>query len=313
MSTRPPAIFCADIGGSFIDFASVSPSGDITGRTRLPTPCDDWTAFVAALSFLTSAPAEAAHPGTALHIAVAGLVDPDGGYMTTANIPCINGRSLARELGAALNRIVRVGNDADCFVLAEARSGAGRGHPIVFGAILGTGVGGGLVVDGKLVRGAGGVTGEWGHGPFLSATGQLAPYLPCGCGLSGCIDTIGGARGIERLHEFLHGSAIDSHAVVSAWLEGDRMATETVNRHVVLVGGALAWIVNLTGASIVPMGGGLASVPELVAAIDHHVRANILRRTSGPLVVMAMHRRDSGLLGAFHLAPGPDQPVARIE
>lgn len=147
--------------------------------------------FVAALRDLM--PEEA----TSLAIAIAGVVDPDTGRITAANLPAVNRRALAADLGAALGRPVWIGNDADCFVLTEALLGVGRGHRSVFGIILGSGVGGGIVLDGRLLTGAGGIAGEWGHAPVLDQRplGRDLPHLPCGCGQSGCVDTYGSARG----------------------------------------------------------------------------------------------------------------------
>ena len=134
---------------------------------------------------------------------------PIRGTIKAANIPCIDGLPLAALLTDRLGRPVIIGNDADCFALAEAVLGAGKSHRIVFGAILGTGVGGGLVIDGRLVTGRGGYAGEWGHAPVAATRVGTPPVeLPrfaCGCGLHGCVNTLGGARGMERLHAHLGG------------------------------------------------------------------------------------------------------------
>ena len=178
---KPVVALAADLGGTFLKFAAVDDGRRLSDTRLVPTPAQDWGSPVAALTDLCEAgPSEAP-----LGLSMAGIVDADDGRAFSANVPCLNGRHLAAELSAALGRPVHVANDADCMVLAEAAAGAGVGHRVVFGIVLGSGVGGGLVVDGCIVRGAGGVTGEWGHGALLGTiqVGETAiPPQPCGCG-----------------------------------------------------------------------------------------------------------------------------------
>jgi N-acetylglucosamine kinase len=186
--------------------------------------------------------------------------------------------------------------------MAEAISGAGRGHRIVFGAILGTGVGGGLVADGRLVNASGGFAGEWGHGPIIAAFAGNPPVsipaYPCGCGQAGCVDTIGGARGLERLHGLVNGSELRSEEIIDLWLKGDPAAAATLDVYCDLVAPPLALTVNITGATIVPVGGGLSNVEPLLARLDLAVRSRILRKFDRPLVVPSQCRIEPGLIGA---------------
>lgn len=293
-------IICFDIGGSGIKAALAGSPSELTLLGRVATPLDDFEAFVAAIrGVVDSAAAPADTPAA---ISITGVVDPATGIITCANIPCIDGRGLAAELGARLGRPVFVANDADCFALAEAVEGAGRGQRIVFGAILGTGVGGGLVIDGHIVNGAGGFAGEWGHGPVaatLAGTPLVSiPRFACGCGQVGCVDTIGAARGMERLHRHLHGIDLPSTAIVDAWRGGNARAARTIEVQVDLLAGPLALVINVVGAGIVPVGGGLGKVPEFVALLDTEVRKRILRRPSEPLVVPSQLTVEPGLVGA---------------
>ncbi|MGV8985529.1 MAG: ROK family protein [Cypionkella sp.] len=269
-----------DIGGSRIKAAR---DGVFLGEVA--TPLQDAQAFVSALySFLRG-------DERGVAISIAGIVDPDSGRITVANIPCMNGRALATELEAALGLPVLVLNDADCFALAEISMGAARGHRNVFALILGSGVGGGLVIDGRVVEGAGGYAGEWGHGPVIRD-----PVFACGCGQMGCLDTVGSARGIERLHHHLTGQTIGSVEVIRRWRAGE--PSPAVNLWIDLVSGQLAMVLNVVGASIVPVGGGLANDRALIAALDRAVRARILRKVNRPLVVVAESGTDAGLIGA---------------
>ncbi|MFD1034738.1 ROK family protein [Sphingomonas hankookensis] len=288
---------CADVGGSFIDIAAFGSDAQIRWRRKTPTPVGDWAAFVAVF-----ADAVQAAPTDTLSIATAGLVDPIGGTVTSANIPCIDGRPLARDLSDALNLPVRVVNDADAFVLAEAALGAAQGHDRVFGIILGTGVGGGLVERGRIVSGTGGIGGEWGHGQVVHGSPRApgaVPVFACGCGRHGCLDTIGSARGIERLHGFLHGEAVDSIAITRAADAGEARARATVEYYCDLVGGPLAMLLHATSATIVPVGGGLANASGLIATLDARVRANLLTPVTTPVVVAGRLGDEAGLIGAF--------------
>ncbi len=286
---------CFDIGGSRIKPGAATAPGQVQPGAPFPTP-GDFTGFAEGL-------ARALVPGSrGVSVAIAGVVDADSGILNVANVPAVNGRALAAELAARLRLPVWIANDADCFALAEAGSGAGRGHRNVFGIILGTGVGGGLVIDGRIVSGPGGYAGEWGHGTVLNTRlaglGLDIPHFACGCGLAGCVDTVGGARGLERLYRHVFGTEVTSTAILSDWLAGEAAARLVVEVWAELIAGPLAVVLNSTGSSVVPVGGGLGSVPDLVAALDLAVRARLLRRTGQALLVPAAHRVDPGLIGA---------------
>ena len=287
-------ILCFDIGGSRIK-AATSTDGNLVPLGDTPTPTGDFTAFTTAIARF----AEGLRP-KAVAISIAGVVDPDTQRLRVANIPCADGRRLGPELEQVLDLPVLVLNDADCFVLAEAAQGAGQGHRTVFGVILGTGVGGGLVIDGRPVSGPGGFAGEWGHGPVArtQVEGVTLPEFPCGCGLTGCLDAVCSARGIEKLHLALHGAVATSESLLQGWQSGDPQAAQTVAVWRAILAPPLAMILNTVGASIVPVGGGLSNVPALIAHLDEAVRAMILRRTDRPLVVPALCRIEPGLIGA---------------
>ena len=296
-------ITCFDIGGSAIKSAGASADGQIGEPRRVPTPVHDFAAFSAAMRELIVA----GGPSRGVAISIAGVIDPTDGRIKCANIPCIDGRTLAADLTAELNLPVWIANDADCFALAEAHAGAGRGHANVFGLILGTGVGGGLVIDGRLIGGPGGFAGEWGHGPvaphFAGTPPQAIPRVACGCGQTGCLDAIGGARGLERVHAALHpgASPLDSRQIIDAWQDGDANAARTIDCFVDILSGPLAMLVNTIGASVLPVGGGLSNSAPLVAMLDQAVRARILRKTGAAIIVQGQSGAEPGLIGAAWL------------
>ena len=276
-------ILTFDIGGTRIKAAIANlPSVMPLGETATPT--ESLPDFIEALRRFV-------RPGIrGITLSIAGVVDSETGLINVANIRCLNGRPLARDLEQAFGLPVLVLNDADCFALAEAKAGAGRGHDNILAIILGTGVGGGLILNGRLVQGTGGYAGEWGHGPVIRD-----PALLCGCGQVGCLDTVGGARGMEKLHFSRTGEILMVEDILHRWRAGNGT---TVDLWLELVSGVLAMVINTVGASIVPVGGGLGNDHGLVAALDAAVRARILRRTDAPLVVPAQVSTDAGLVGA---------------
>ncbi len=292
-------ILCFDIGGSAIKSAHAHAPDDVRPQDRMPTPGADFDAFAQVLrDAIAAAPARPER----IAISIAGVVDPDTGVARVANIPCLMGRRLHSDLEAALGLPVDLANDADCFALAEATVGAGRGHEVVMGVILGTGIGGGVVVRGRLLNQAG-FSGEWGHGPVaqrvLGDPEITLPAFPCGCGISGCLDAICGARGLEMLHTHLHpGAVLDTHALIAGWQAGDPAPTRTMSLWIELLAGPLAMVQNLLGAGVMPVGGGLSNAAPLVTALDQAVRALTLRRIDRPLLVPAQCRIEPGLVGA---------------
>lgn len=299
-------ITCFDIGGTAIKGAHAFAPDDVRPVLRQATPLHDFEAFVAVLrSVIEAAP----QPSDCVVLSLAGVIDPDTQRAVVANVPCIDGRQLKNDLEEALGLDVLIANDADCFVLAEAGVGAGRDHRVVFGIILGTGVGGGLVINRRLINEEGGFAGEWGHGPVaatdVSNSTILLPRFQCGCGLKGCVDAVCSARGMEKLHAHLHGQDLTSEGVIDAWLAGDPRASQTIDIYVELLTAPLALVANVTGATIMPVGGGLSNVPELLNAIDIVLRRIILRKFDRPLVVKAECTIEPGLIGAALLGFSP--------
>jgi N-acetylglucosamine kinase len=298
-------LVCFDIGGSHIKSAWFAAADDEPEATQRPTPADDYAEFIAAIAAIAGSGPE--RPAAAA-IALTGVIDPETGLLKCANIPCLDGKPLARDLASELGFETLIANDADCFALAEATFGAGRGHRNVFGVILGSGVGGALVIDGRIVEGAGGYAGEWGHGRILCQQAGTPPMevpaFTCGCGQSGCVNTIGGARGLERLYGHVTGHARTSTEILAAWGQAEPQASRVLDIYLDLVSGPLALTLNVTGSSVVPVGGGLSGSAELLAALDQRVRARLLRKTDAPVLIKASLSTEPGLVGAAILGFG---------
>ncbi len=292
-------IVCFDIGGTAIKGAAAYAADDVRPLARQQTPIHDFNAFV---SVLKSAIDEIGGTPECVALSITGIIDPDTDKSFIANIPCAHQRPLKSDLEAALGLPVLIANDADCCALAEYGVGAGRGHRVVFSAILGTGVGGALVIDGKLINSGGGFAGEWGHAPVAATRAgnppEDLPRFVCGCGLEGCLDAICSARGMEKLHRHLTGKAMAAEEILESWQAGEADAARTIDIYIDMLSGPLALVVNVTGTTIIPVGGGLSNSSALLEALDEAVRARILRRFTRPLVVRAECTIEPGLVGA---------------
>ncbi|OED40514.1 hypothetical protein AB833_11965 [Chromatiales bacterium (ex Bugula neritina AB1)] len=284
---------CFDIGGSKIVAADVTAAGAITVVGRTATPADNFNEFCNAIRALCPAGSDA------ISISIAGNIHPQSGVIQCANIPCIHGRRLATDLQQALARRIYLINDAKAFALAEARFGVAQDHNIVLAIILGTGVGGGIVINKNVLTGTDGTAGEWGHGPATAArTGFMLPDPVCNCGQRSCVDALGGARGLERIYKHMGAAPIDSVEIITAWQAGDPGAARAVDIWLDVVGGALANIVNFLAPSIVAVGGGLANSKPLIQALEREVDDRRLCRQSTPLLYAAVSGPEQGLLGA---------------
>jgi len=301
-------VLCLDIGGSFIKSALSSQAGLIEDRRERPVPVTNWTDFAQAISDIIKQYGQALSPSSPLALSCAGVVDVHNDTILSSNIPPFKGVRITESLGALLNRPVAMANDADSFTLAEACYGEGQGLPVVLGIIIGSGVGGGIAINGHIFTGNQGISAEWGHGPITQTqlqlgTGSLTlPRLPCGCGQTGCLDTLGGARGIERLHQLLSGDTLTSRQIIQAGLEGEPPAAITLDAWLEIVADPLAHTVNIIGPHRIVVGGGLASEPVLISELDKRLRQKVLLKTDGPLVVAGRHFREGGLIGASILA-----------
>lgn len=297
-------IICADIGGSFIKFAVSEKPGQIKLLDKINNPAESWQAFSQALMTLIEKYQSDYDGDSALAISTTGVVDNMTDTVFAGNISAYRNHLIKQELSQLLRRPIYIANDADCFTLAETHLGAGKNRPIVLGVIIGTGIGGGLVIHGQIIEGRGGITAEWGHGPItrtefcINGRSIHLPRVRCGCGQIGCLDPLGGARGIERLHLHFHQQALTSQQIITLYKQSDVQAEFTIKVWLDIVCEPLALTLNVLSPSIVVVGGGLASEPELIARLDEKVKTMILNPIDSPLIVPGMFHQDGGLIGA---------------
>jgi len=279
-----------DVGGTKIEAVVLAEDGTQRFRERIVAPQGEYSATLAALAGLHDR-AEAACGGVdSVGIGTPGSVIPETGLMKNCNSTWLNGQPLPQDLADRLGRDVVVANDADCFALSEASDGAGAGGRVVFGVILGTGVGGGVVIDGRLLAGPNGIAGEWGHNPLPSLAAAPAEVLErhsvlpgrhCYCGRADCVETWLSGPGLLRTAQGLGCEVASTEAVVAAAVEGDVAAVAALELHQWQLAAALSGVINVLDPDVIVLGGGLSQVGLLydgvVARWDRFVFSDRVR------------------------------------
>lgn len=303
-----------DLGGTKTEAVLLGDDGQVHWRERVPTPAGDYDATLAALIALVAHGRAAAGGEVSIGIGTPGTVTADG-RMKNCNSQCLNGRRLPHDLEAALGQPVAVANDANCLALSEATDGAGAGHGVVFAAILGTGVGAGIAVHGRVLTGPNGVAGEWGHNPLPWAEADHDPRWRCYCGQAGCIETLVSGPGLARDHHGagLHCSASAStpsaaptaEQIAAAAARGDAACLATLERHASRLARALAGIINVLDPDIVVLGGGLSRMPHLYERVpalwSQWVVSGGVREPVRTRLAPSRHGDASGVRGAAWL------------
>lgn len=255
-----------DLGGTKIEALALSPSGEERVRVRAPTPRGDYEGTLDAIVSLVDACTDglAASEIAGVGVGIPGSLSPRTGLVRNANSTWLNGRSLHRDLQARLPWPVVIENDANCFALSEAEDGAGHGCRAVFGVILGTGVGGGLVIDGHSQLGHNAVGGEWGHNPLPWPDAEEYPGPVCYCGKRGCIETFLCGPALERQFQELAGYALDARAIAEKAADGESAAQTTLAVYSRRLAKALATVINIADPDIIVFGGGLSNISVLI-------------------------------------------------
>ncbi len=252
-----------DLGGTKIEGVVLAPDGSELARRRIAAPAGDYGATLGALEGLVGS-LEADAGGTcSVGIGMPGSLSPATGLVQNANSVWLNGRSLARDLEQRLCRSIRFANDANCFAISEATDGAAAGAGTVFGVILGTGCGGGIVVGGRIVDGPRGIGGEWGHNPLPWMTAGEFPGPTCWCGRPGCMETWVSGPGLAADHARSGGDPIDGPEIATRAVAGDKAAQATLDRHAHRLARGLAHVVNLIDPDVIVLGGGLSRLDHL--------------------------------------------------
>jgi fructokinase len=252
-----------DLGGTKIEAVVLDEAGVERFRRRTATPQGDYAGTLRAIADLVAAAERAVGARCSIGVGTPGALSPFTGLIKNANSQALNGQPLDRDLAEALGRPVRLANDADCFALSEATDGAGAGAPIVFGVIIGTGVGGGIVVNGRLLQGPNAIAGEWGHNPLPWQVSGDAPVPACWCGKQGCIETYLSGPGMAADHARRSGEQVAPRDLVRAAEQGRAAAAESLSRYEDRLARALAAVINVLDPHVIVLGGGMSNLERL--------------------------------------------------
>jgi fructokinase len=286
-----------DLGGTKTEVLVVDAARQPLYRERFATPAHDYSAIVTAIGDEFGRARARFDPDLTLGIGIPGALSPRTGLLRNSNTQCLNGRPLRRDLEELLHCELRIENDANCFALSEALGGAARGYRVVFGVIIGTGTGGGLVVDGKLLNGPHSISGEWGHNPlpwWREDDGAVACY----CGKQACIETFLSGPGLARNYRAHFGETRDSVAIVTAAARGERSCIDMMERYYDQLARSLAQLINIVDPDAIVFGGGMSNIdsiyPEGAARLGDYVFSDFVET---PLL-KAEHGDSSGVYGA---------------
>ncbi|MYM31538.1 ROK family protein [Duganella sp. CY15W] len=296
-----------DIGGTKIElvaFADQNARLREVHRERIATPGTDFAEFIGAMQGLIERADAALGLRAPVGIGLPGVIDSVTGRQLSSNVPALNGRLVVQSLQDALQRPLAVGNDCQCFALSEAQGGAADGVPTMFGAIIGTGAGGGYCVNGRLLRGSNGVAGEWGHWPLAAA--QLEPYgLPlydCPCGRRGCLERYVSGPGMSNLHRHFGGGDETPLSIVARAQSGSAIALQTLDIHLDLLGHALATLVLTLDPHAIVLGGGLSQLAHLYEKLPAAMSRHLFCGVRTPPVLPPAFGDAGGARGAALLA-----------
>lgn len=290
-----------DLGGTKIEIIALGPRGRVALRRRRETPRGDYLATVGAIADLVEeAEAELGQRGS-LGLGIPGSESPVDGRIRNANSTWLNGQPLRRDLQALLQREVRLANDANCFALSEAVDGAGAGAATVFGVILGTGVGGGLVVGSRVLAGANGIAGEWGHNPLPAPSEADHPLLPCYCGRAGCIETYLSGPAFAAHHRACGGTERDASAIANRAAAGDGACVTSLALYAERLARSLAGVINVFDPEVIVLGGGLSGIAALYDEVPLRWGRHIFSDSVRTRLLPPVHGDSSGVRGAAWL------------
>lgn len=294
-----------DLGGTKIEAVVLGANGAELVRQRVPTP-RGYDESIEAIAGLIDGVERAARAKGTIGVGIPGCIVPATGLVKNANSVWLNGRPLARDLAERLGRPVRMMNDANCFALSEAADGAAQGAHAVFGVILGTGVGGGIVVGNECLVGANSLAGEWGHNPLPWMTADEYPGPTCYCGRCGCIEAWLSGPGFAQDYARRTGETLGTHEIVEAAASGEERATATLAIYYDRLARALASLINVLDPDVIVLGGGMSNLPELLDGVTENLPRYVFDAGSidsvlATRIVRAVHGDSSGVRGAARL------------
>jgi fructokinase len=299
-----------DLGGTKIEIIALDGGGRPLLRRRVPTPRDYDTTILAIRDLVAAAETQLAE-NASVGVAIPGTISTRTGTVKNANSVWLNGHSLDKDLAHALERPVRIANDANCFALSEATDGAGKGSRAVFGVIAGTGVGGGICVETRVLTGAHGIAGEWGHNPLPAPRDDERPGPACYCGGRGCIESWISGPALERQFEMLSGRIADAASIAAYAQQNDAAASALMAQFYDRFARALASVVNILDPDAIVLGGGLSNIDALYRELPERIARYAFTPEAPIRVARNMHGDSSGVRGAAWLWADGEFAAAR--
>ncbi len=290
-----------DLGGTKTEIIALADDGRELLRQRIPTPQGNYMATVMTIAGLVeSAESELGQRGS-VGIGIPGAESLATGLIKNANSTCLNGQPLKRDLQALLQREIRLANDANCFALSEAVDGSGHDADVVFGIILGTGVGGGIVVNRRILAGANAIAGEWGHNPLPQPSGDDLPLPPCYCGRTGCNEAYLSGPALAADHHRHTGQTLTAREIDRLAASGDPASEASLRRYENRLGRALASVINLLDPPIIVIGGGLSKMQRLYQNLPECCGQHVFSDVFNTRFLPPTHGDSSGVRGAAWL------------
>ena len=290
-----------DLGGTKTEIIVLGQDGETLFEKRVSTPAPNYDETISLLANLVAEAENAVQTRTSIGIGTPGSLSPQTGLLRNSNSTWMNAKPVGADVQNAMNRTVRFANDANCFALSEATDGAGRGAASVFGVIIGTGCGGGMVVDGQLVQGANGIGGEWGHNPLPWPDDSEYPAPPCWCGRSGCQEVWLSGSGLKRDHLAVTGEALTGEQIVAQAGAGNEACKATLARHTHRLARGLAGVCNLLDPEVIVLGGGLSNMPHLYEDLPGLMEPFVFSDHVSTQIRPPKHGDASGVRGAAWL------------
>ena len=290
-----------DLGGTKIAGVALGPAGRSLSEHRAPSPRHDYWATVRAIADMVRLLEQRVGAAASIGVGIPGSVAPASGLVQNANSTWLNGKPFQRDLEAHVGRPVRLANDANCFALSEAVDGAGAGAQSVFGVILGTGCGGGLVREGALIDGPRGIGGEWGHNPLPWADADEHPGPVCWCGRAGCIETWVSGPGLEADHARATGERICAQEIAARAQSADVHALATLARHAHRLARGLAHVINIFDPDVIVLGGGLSKLTHLYAVLPQLTAPHVFAAPAQVVIKPPVWGDAGGVRGAAWL------------
>lgn len=290
-----------DLGGTKIELIALDREGNELWRRREPTPQGDYEATLETIRRLVRQAESELGLGGTVGIGTPGALSRASGRLKNSNSVCLNGQPLLEDLQTLLERPVRIANDADCFALSEATDGAAAGMNAVFGVILGTGVGGGIVAHGRLLQGPNGIAGEWGHNPLPWPTAEELPGPACYCGKRGCIETFLSGPGLARDFSARSETRLKCPEIIALAERGDEGCESALRRYEDRLARALAHVINILDPDAVVLGGGLSNVARLYRNIPVLWKKHVFSDRVDTRLLPPRHGDSSGVRGAAWL------------